>query len=161
VYASFRTGFLNLWTIAHEIIFDGPRPCIIEIEYVLQDEPLITNMGCLWANRLCFRIDCSARCGIEWFYSFLFLLCTWATVVALEKFYVCGPRTLCLFINWATCLKMLRTPGLGYSKLNIDSHYNQICYCGSIKTELHVFECPSTYASPRMLISNVSKILVD
>jgi len=22
-------------------IFDGPQPCIIEIEYVLQDEPLI------------------------------------------------------------------------------------------------------------------------
>jgi len=52
---------------------------------------------------------------------------------------------------------------LGHSKLNIDGHCNQICQCGSIKPELHIcFECPSTYTSPRqLLISNVSKILVD
>jgi len=51
---------------------------------------------------------------------------------------------------------------LGHSKLSIDGHYNQICQCGSIKTELHIFlECPSTYTSRQMLISSVSKILVD
>ena len=51
---------------------------------------------------------------------------------------------------------------LVHSKLNIDGHYNQICQCGAIKTELHVFfECRSTDTSRQMLISNVSKILVD
>jgi len=51
---------------------------------------------------------------------------------------------------------------LGHSKLNIDGHYNQICQCGAIKTEVHKFlECPSTYTSRQMLITNVSKILVE
>jgi len=58
--------------------------------------------------------------------------------------------------------KRLGTTGLGHSKLNIDGHYDQICQCGSIKADLHIFcECPSTYTSRQMLISNVSKILVD
>jgi len=42
-------------------IFNGPRPCIIEINYALQDEPLIKNVGCFWAYRLSLRTDCSAR----------------------------------------------------------------------------------------------------
>jgi len=36
-----------------------------------------------------------------------------------------------------------------YRKLNIDGYYNQICQCGSIKTEV------------QMLITYVSKILVE
>jgi len=49
---------------------------------------------------------------------------------------------------------MLRS---GHGKLN---HCNQICQCGAIKTEAHIFrECPSTYISRQMLITNVSKIL--
>jgi len=32
--------------MGHGRIFDGPRPCIIETKYVLQDEPLIENVGC-------------------------------------------------------------------------------------------------------------------
>jgi len=28
---------------------------------------------------------------------------------------------------------------LGHSKLNIDGHCCQICQCGAIKTELHIF----------------------
>ena len=56
----------------------------------------------------------------------------------------------------------LRTPGLGHSKLNIDGHYNQICQCGAIKTEVHMFlDCPFTCASRRMLITNASKILAE
>ena len=51
---------------------------------------------------------------------------------------------------------------LGHSKLNVDGHYNQICQCGAIKTEIHMFlECPSTCASRRMLTRNVSKIQVE
>ena len=51
---------------------------------------------------------------------------------------------------------------LGHNKLNIDGHYNQICQCGAIKTEIHMFlECPSTCASRRMLFTNVSKILAE
>jgi len=51
---------------------------------------------------------------------------------------------------------------LGHSKLNVDGHYNQICQCGAIKAEIHMFlECPSTCASRQMLITNVSKILVE
>jgi len=58
--------------------------------------------------------------------------------------------------------KRLGTPGLGHSKLNIDGHYNQICQCGAIKTEIHMFlECPSICASRQMLTTNVSKILVE
>ena len=54
-------------------------------------------------------------------------------------------------------LYMLR---LGHSKLNIDGCYNQICQCGTIKTEVHMFlECPSTCASRWMLFTNVCKIL--
>ena len=51
---------------------------------------------------------------------------------------------------------------LGHSKLNIDGRYNQICQCGAIKTEVHMFlECPFTCASRRMLLTNVSKILAE
>jgi len=51
---------------------------------------------------------------------------------------------------------------LGHSQFNIDGHYNQICKCGAIKTEVHLFlECPSTCASRRILITNVSKILAE
>jgi len=51
---------------------------------------------------------------------------------------------------------------LGHSKLNIDDRYNQICQCGAIKTEVHMFlECPSTCASRRILFINVSKILTE
>jgi len=51
---------------------------------------------------------------------------------------------------------------LGHSKLKIDGHYNQICQCGAIKTEVHIFlECPSIYTSRQMLITNVCKILVE
>jgi len=51
---------------------------------------------------------------------------------------------------------------LGHIKLNMDSHCNQICQCGAIKTEVHIFlECPSTYTSRQLLITNVSKILVE
>jgi len=58
--------------------------------------------------------------------------------------------------------KSLETPGLGHSKLNIDGHYNQICQCGAIKTEVHMFlECLSTCASRRMLFTNISKILAE
>jgi len=53
--------------VGHRKIFNGPRPSIIEIEYILQDELLIENMGSFWANRLNLRIDCSARCVIKWF----------------------------------------------------------------------------------------------
>jgi len=61
--------------------------------------------------------------------------------------------------NATATLCMLR---LGHSKLNIDGHYNQICQCGAIKTEIHMFlECPSTCASRRMLTRNVSKIQVE
>jgi len=50
---------------------------------------------------------------------------------------------------------------LGHSKLSIDGHYNQICQCGAVKTEIDIFfEFPSTYTSLQMLISHVSKILV-
>jgi len=35
---------------------------------------------------------------------------------------------------------------LGHRKLNIDGHYNQICQCGAVKIEVHIFlEFPSTY----------------
>jgi len=62
-------------------------------------------------------------------------------------------------INATAILCMLR---LGHSKLNIDDRYNQICQCGAIKTEVHIFlECPSTCASHRMLFTNVSKILAE
>ena len=61
--------------------------------------------------------------------------------------------------NATAILCMLR---LGHSKLNIDGRYNQICQCGTIKTEVHMFlECPSTCASRRMLFANVSKILAE
>ena len=51
---------------------------------------------------------------------------------------------------------------LGHSKLNIDGRYNQICQCGAIKTEVHMFlECPFTCASCQMLFANVSKILAE
>jgi len=51
---------------------------------------------------------------------------------------------------------------LGHSKLNIDGRYIQICQCGAIKTEGHMFlECPSTCTSRLMLTANVSKILVE
>jgi len=54
---------------------------------------------------------------------------------------------------------MLRTE---HSTLNIDGHYNHVCQCGAIKTEVHIFlECSSTYSSRQMLITNVSKILVE
>jgi len=47
-------------------------------------------------------------------------------------------------------------------KHTVDGHYNQICQCGSIKTELHTFfEYPFPYTSRQMLISNVCKILVN
>ena len=56
-------------------------------------------------------------------------------------------------------LCMLR---LGHGKLNIDGRYNQICQCGAIKTEVHMFlEYPSTCASRRMLFTNVSRILAE
>jgi len=61
--------------------------------------------------------------------------------------------------NATAILCMLR---LGHSKLNMDGHYNQICQCVAIKTKIHIFfECPSTYTSRQMLITNVSKILVE
>ena len=61
--------------------------------------------------------------------------------------------------NATAILCMLR---LGHSKLNIDDRYNQICQCGAIKTEVHMFlECPSTCASRRILFINVSKILTE
>jgi len=42
-----------------------------------------------------------------------FRLCTWADSCGIgEVCAVGGPRTLCFFINWATCLKRLRTPAL-------------------------------------------------
>jgi len=51
---------------------------------------------------------------------------------------------------------------LGHSKLNIDGHYNKICQCGAIKTEINMFlECPFTCASRQMLTTNVFKILVE
>ena len=51
---------------------------------------------------------------------------------------------------------------IGHSKLNIDGGYNQICQCGAIKTEVHMFlERPSTCASRRLLFTNVSKILAE
>jgi len=53
--------------MGHGSIFNGPRPCIIEIDYVLQDKPLINNVGCFWANKLSFRIDCSAHYVMECF----------------------------------------------------------------------------------------------
>ena len=60
--------------------------------------------------------------------------------------------------NATAILCMLR---LGHSKLNIDDHCNQICQCGAIKTEVEIFfECPPTYTSHQMLITNVSRILV-
>jgi len=49
-------GFLNVWVMAHwrakERIFDGPRPCIIEIKYVLQDEPFIQGFSTWVASEL-------------------------------------------------------------------------------------------------------------
>ena len=64
--------------------------------------------------------------------------------------------------NATAILCMLR---LGHSKLNIDgryNRYNQICQCGAIKTEVHMFlECPFTCTSRRMLLTNVSKILAE
>jgi len=61
--------------------------------------------------------------------------------------------------NTTAILCMLR---LGYSKFNIDGHYNQICQCGAIKAEVQIFlECSSTYTSRQMLITNASKILVE
>jgi len=61
--------------------------------------------------------------------------------------------------NATAILCMLR---LGHIKLNIDGRYNQICQCGAIKTEVHMFlECPSACASRRMLFTNVSKILAE
>ena len=51
---------------------------------------------------------------------------------------------------------------LGHSKLNVDGRYNQICQCGAIKTEGHMFlECPSTCTSRQMLTTSVSKNLVE
>jgi len=51
---------------------------------------------------------------------------------------------------------------LGHSKLNIDGRCNQIYQCGAIRTEVHIFlECPSTYTSRQILITIVSKILVE
>ena len=51
---------------------------------------------------------------------------------------------------------------LGHSKLNINGCYNQICQCGAIKTEVHMFlECPSTCVLCQMLFTNVSKILAE
>jgi len=59
--------------------------------------------------------------------------------------------------NVTAILCMLR---LGHGKLNVDGHYNQICECGAIKTEVYIFlECPSTNTSRQMLITNVSEIL--
>jgi len=47
-------------------------------------------------------------------------------------------------------------------KLIIDGHYYEICQCGAIKTEVHMFlECPSTYTSRQTLITNVFKVLVE
>jgi len=52
--------------------------------------------------------------------------------------------------NVTAILSMLR---LGHGKLNIDGHYNQICECGAIKTEVHIFlECPSTYTSRQPIL---------
>ena len=46
--------------------------------------------------------------------------------------------------------------------MNVDGRYNQICQCGAVKTEGHMFlECPSTCTSRQMLTTNVSKILVE
>jgi len=61
--------------------------------------------------------------------------------------------------NATAILSMLR---LAHIKLNIDGGHNQICQCGAIKTEVHMFlECPFTCASRRMLFTNVSKILAE
>ena len=108
-------------------------PGIIEIEYVLQYETRKQGLLLPWKRKLeaglmlkmtwyvhyhvleylCFlatntlslRIDCSARCIIKccfYFYSMhVQNLSHWSCTVG-------RPWTICLFINWATCLKRLR-----------------------------------------------------
>ena len=64
----------------------------------------------LTTNMLSLRFDCSARCVSKSCFHFCSVhvqqLLYWRSCV------VGGPRTLWLFINWATCLKGLRTLGL-------------------------------------------------
>jgi len=61
-------------------------------------------------NRHNLHIDCSARCVIK--------CCLYICLMHVQQLphwrncTVGGPRTLCLLINWATCLKRLRNPAL-------------------------------------------------
>jgi len=42
---------------------------------------------------------------------------------------IVGPWTLCLFINWATCLKRLRTPALSkYKMKRIGKAFSELGY---------------------------------
>jgi len=47
IFSYCKSGFLNLWAMAHGRILDGPRPCVIEIGYVLLDETLNRKRGLL------------------------------------------------------------------------------------------------------------------
>ena len=63
-------------------------------------------------NKLSFRVDCSESCATKSCFSFLYF-CS-VHVQQLSQWRSCtvvGPWTLCLLIDWATCLK-LRTPNL-------------------------------------------------
>jgi len=71
------TGFQQLYLnfrytrvsqpVDHGIILDRPRPCIIEIEYVLQDRPSIETWAASEPTGLVFALICSVRCVIKCF----------------------------------------------------------------------------------------------
>jgi len=82
-------------------------------------------------NRFSFRIECSARCIIKcWFCSFSLLNVGLALLNAVlfhvqQWFHwrICifgGTWTFCLFINWATCFKILRTPDLRWTSMCVE-----------------------------------------
>jgi len=58
--------------------------------------------------RLGLRMDCSGRCVNKYFSYF----CSVHQLSQWKSCTVGGPLSLCLSINWVSCLKRLRTPGL-------------------------------------------------
>ena len=105
-----------------------------------------------YSRILCHQI-CPYQCSLD----LLSLLTKWP--VFLQN--VSGKLAI-LNTNVTAILCILCMVWLEHSKLKIYGHYNQICQCVAIKTEVHIFlECPSIYTSRQMLIPNVSKILVE
>jgi len=99
---SSTAGFLNLWATEE---FEGPPPCITEIEYVLQGEPLIENVVVSELTGSAFALIVAHVVLLNGFSCFHFDLAYGRQLSHWRSCTVGGPQTVCLFTNWATCLK--------------------------------------------------------